>query len=479
MRWLRLDRVPWATLRVRLTLWNTAVVLLMTVAALLAVRFGARAALFREADAVLRGEVAEVAMALGEVQPDMAALVAELRRKAIGHKERGWFTQLLADDGRTIWKSDEFPDVVATWPVAREKSENLVQAGGYRFARQRIADTVSEPLHVRVGMPTAYLEEDIDALTRLIVPLGIGLSLLTPLVGYLLAVRATRPIAEILRTAETLKPTRLGDRLAVRGTHDELDRLAVTINRLLDQVAGHVDRQQQFVADAAHELRSPLAAMRSTLEVALSQARQADHDRETLVDVLDETRHLAKIANDLLLLAELADEGRPLPPTAVDLEAVARQTVAMFSGVGEERGVTLEVDADGSAVVAGDASFLRRVLSNLLDNAVRFTPRGGRVVVGLGTDPDRQTIHLAVSDNGCGIPPEHLARVFDRFSKVDTARSHGLAGRSGGLGLAICKSLVERMGGSIRIASTPGQGTTVALRLPASPQFAQAPQAGN
>lgn len=465
MRWLRFDRIPWATLRVRLTLWNSAVVLLMTAAALLAVRFGARAALFRETDAVLRGEVAEVAMALGEQHPDMTAVVGELRRKTVGHRERGWFTQLLTDDGRTIWKSDDCPDIVTNWPVAREKSENLVQAGGYRFARSRISDTGTEPLHVRVGMPTAYLDEDIDTLTRLIVPLGIGLSLLTPLVGYLLAVRATRPIAEIVRTADALKPTRLGDRLVVHGTHDELDQLAVTINRLLDQVAGHVERQQQFVADAAHELRGPLAAMRSTLEVAVTQPREPQADRNTLAEVLEETRHLAKLANDLLLLAELADDARPWQLTDVDLQAVARQAVAMFSGVGEEHQVAVELAAAQPVIVPADTSAVRRILSNLLDNALRFTPAGGRVTVGITSTPNGWH-ELTVSDTGTGIAPEHLGRVFDRFYKTDPSRSHGDAGRSGGLGLAICRSLAERMRATISIASQPGQGTSVSLRFP-------------
>ncbi|NDC63866.1 MAG: HAMP domain-containing protein, partial [Planctomycetia bacterium] len=275
-----LRRFPWATLRGRLTALNTAVVLLAGLAALAAVRIGARTALYREADAVLRGEVNEVAMALRDLHPDMGAVVAELRRKATGHEERGWFTQLLTDDGTTIWKSDRCPDEVAAWPVAREKIENLVQVGGYRFARRRITDPADEPHHVRVGMPTAFLEDDIDALTRLLIPVGLGLSLLTPLAGYWLAVRATRPVAEILQKAENLRPTRLGDRLEVRGTRDELDRLSRTINRLLDQVADHVDRQQQFVADAAHELRGPLAAMQSALEVAISQDREATAYRD-------------------------------------------------------------------------------------------------------------------------------------------------------------------------------------------------------
>jgi heavy metal sensor kinase len=393
--------------------------------------------------------------------------VHELRRTAAGHEERGWFTQLLTDDGVTIWKSESCPRDVATWPVAKEKLEALVQVGGYRFARRRITDPADEPFHVRIGMDTAFLDDDINTLTRLLLPVAVGLSLLTPLVGYLLAVRATKPVAEILRTAEQLKPTRLGDRLEVRGTQDELDRLSLTINRLLDEVAGHVERQQQFVADAAHELRGPLAAMRTSLEVAISQDRTADAYRETMADVLEEARHLSKLANDLLLLAETGDDTRARPREQVDLTAVARQTVAMFGGVAEERAVGLVLQPTAGPVrVAGDASQLRQVLGNLLDNAIRFTPSGGRVTVSIGIDGERRDAVLTVADTGCGIDEEHLGHVFDRFYKTDASRTHGDTVRGGGLGLSICRSIVERHGGSIGVRSTVDRGTTFTVQLP-------------
>ncbi len=468
-----LKKIPWATLRVRLTVWNTLVVLLITLMALLAVKVGARAALYREADAVLRGEVNEVTIALRDLYPNTDAVVDELRRKAVGHEERGWFTQLLTDDGKTIWKSDSCPPEVVGWPVARDKLEALVQVGGYRFARQRITDPADEPYHVRIGMATAFLDDDIDTLTRLLLPVALGLSLLTPLVGYWLALRATKPVAEILRTAEHLRPTRLGDRLEVHGTQDELDQLSVTINRLLDQVAGHVERQQQFVSDAAHELRGPLAAMRSSLEVAISQERTADAYRETLGEVLEEARHLSKLANDLLLLAETGDDTRARPRERLDLTAVARQTVAMFGGVAEERSVGLMLEPPNGAVqVAGDASQLRQVLGNLLDNAIRFTPDGGRVTVSVINDGDHHEAVVTVVDNGCGIEADRIDRVFDRFYKTDASRTRSQVARGGGLGLAICRSIVERHGGTIAVTSTAGRGTTFTVRLPTAAQLA-------
>jgi heavy metal sensor kinase len=451
-----------------LTAWNSAIVLLAILSSLLGVRLGLRWALFAEADAVLKGEVREVAIALRDQYPDVDAVVAELRRKAISHQERGWFTLLLTGDGRTIWRSASCPPEVSNLPITYpDRREVVAQVDRFRYARRRITDPNDEPFHVRIGLDASYLEGTINAVTRLLLPLAVGLALVTPIVGYWLAVRATRPVAEILRTAERLKPSRLGDRLVVRGTQDELDVLSGTINRLLDQVAGYVARQQQFVADAAHELRGPLAAMRSLVEVAISQDRSADSYRETLAEVLDEARHLSKLTNDLLLMAETGDSLRQMPQEDVDLTTIARQAVAMFSGAAEERSISLAFASAGEPLVApGDPGQLRQVLGNLLDNALRFTPSGGHVTVAIEADPVRNEAVMTVRDTGRGIDAQHLDRVFDRFYTIDAARSRAEPARGGGLGLAICRSIVERHGGSITVESGLGRGATFTVRLP-------------
>lgn len=467
MPWRRPDPIPWNTLRVRLTLWNTAVVFLMTVTALAAVRLFSRKALEREADAVLRGECHEIAMALGTEVPDLEAVVMELQRKAVSHDDRGWFTQLLGEDGQTVWRSARCPDEVADLPATSgDPDENVVQVGRFRYVRQRIPALDREPYHVRIGMSTESIDSSVAILMSLLIPTGGILSLLTPLVGYWLAVRATKPVADILQTAEGLRPTRLGERLPVAGTRDELDQLSSTINRLLDQVAEHVDRQEQFVADAAHELRSPLAATQSTLEVAISQDRPAAEYRETLGEVLEETRHLSRLANDLLMLAEIGSQDQGVVTEPVDLATIAQQSAAMFAGVAEEQGLDITVVGGDLPAIHSSAAAIRQVLGNLLDNAIRFTPSGGRITVRLAADAPAGCVEFHVADTGPGIPPEHLRRVFDRFYKADSARSRLAASRSGGLGLAICKAIVERLGGSIAIASPPGQGTTVTVRLP-------------
>ena len=469
MRWPQPEWGRLSSLRARLTLWNTALVLLMTVASLLAARFVARATLYDDADAELRAGAEEVVLALHDLNPDLDAVIAQVSRMARSHAQRGWFVQLLTEQGDTVWKSEYCPDEVARFPPANlPQKERVVQVGPYRFVRLRITEPGQPTYHVRVGTYTTGLDERLTSLVQQLVIVGGALLLVTPLVGWWLARRATRPVADILHTADHLHPTRLGDRLPVRGSRDELDRLSSTINRLLDQVAGHVERQRQFVADAAHELRGPLAAMRSALEVAGSRDRTAADYRKTIDDVLDECRHLGRLTNDLLLLAEGESDSQSGQLEELDISMLVRQSGGMFAGVAEEGGITLHVDAPPTTRVRGDARQLQQLCSNLLDNAIRFTPAGGRVSLRVATDSQRRQSVITIEDTGCGIDPHLVPRVFDRFFQADAARDRGNPNRGGGLGLAICKAIVERHAGTIDVESDIGAGTRFTVRLPAA-----------
>lgn len=466
-------RSPWAdwiglsTLRGRLTLWNTALVLMMTVASLLAARLVAGVTLYDDADAELRAGAGEVVLAMQDLYPDLEAVVAEIRRMASSHRERGWFVQFLTEDGHTLWMSDHCPEAVATFPPSRlDREENVVQVGPFRYVRLRIARPDQPVYHVRVGTYTTGLDDRLSALVRQLTVFGGALVLLTPVVGWWLARRATQPVADILRVAEHLRPTRLGDRLPARGTRDELGLLSETINRLLDQVATYVDRQQQFVADAAHELRGPIAAVQSSLEVALSKERSSREYQSAIEDVLRETRQLTRLTNDLLLLAEGGTESSAAAHTRLELASLVRQAASMFAGVAEEQGVRMDVDLQVPAPIDGDARYLRQVCSNLLDNAIRFTQPGGSVRVTLAEDPARRQAVLTVADTGRGIGQDDLPRVFDRFFQTDAGRDRGDATRGGGLGLAIAKAIVERHRGRIEVASTLGAGSRFTVYLP-------------
>lgn len=474
MRWRPTDLLGSLPLRTQLTAWNAAVVILLSTVMLVVVQYAGRGMLFSQADAELRGAANEAALAIREYGRDEQAIEAAIRRKEQINEERGWFLHLLTAEGRTIWQSEHCPEEIALYPPADlDRAETVRQVGPYRYVRVRVDLGTGVSYLVRVGTYTTGLESSLQRLILLLTAVGIAMSLVAPVIAWWLAERATKPVRSMLTMAGRLSPTRLGDRLPVRGTHDELDLLAITINGLLDAVGRHVERQERFVADAAHELRGPLAALQGTMEVALARDDLPTDQQDTLSDMLEAARHLSKVANDLLALAETG--GLPkICQATTDLAAIAGQTVAMFSGAAEERGITLSVEAGSPTVARGDAVELRRLVSNLLDNAIRFTPPGGLIEVRVTATSDGAI--LAVKDSGAGIAARDLTRVFDRFFKADPARSHTVGRRSGGLGLAICRSIAESCGGTIGIESQVGKGTTVTVRLPATPASPEPPR---
>jgi signal transduction histidine kinase len=204
--------------------------------------------------------------------------------------------------------------------------------------------------------------------------------------------------------------------------------------------------------------------MQNTLEVATANNRSLDSYQGTIEEALGETRHLTKLTNDLLLLAEVGNSLGSVFNEACDLGDVARQTAAMFGGTAEERSIALTIQTSGEAIVRGDERQLRQVISNLVDNALRFTPDGGRIDLSVESDRAAHEAIVTVADSGRGVEPEHLDRVFDRFFQADVARDRSDIKRGGGLGLSICRSIIERHGGRISIDS-PGVGLGATVRV--------------
>lgn len=319
------------------------------------------------------------------------------------------------------------------------------------------------PIVIRLGSTLDSLIEDIDLLNWIMILAAASTLILAPAVGYLLAGRATRPLAKIIASTARLQPKKLDERLPIRGAGDELDQLSQTINGMLDRIAAHLRSTNDFIANAAHELRSPLAAIRSSVEVALDRLRTPDEYAALLVDVIDETTRLGSLVNRLLLLAE-GDAGRlDVANQSVRLDRIVQESVEMFGAVAESLDVEVKITHLERALVPGDDFYLRQVVRNLLDNAIKFTAPQGRVHVSLKFDDERRQAVLVVRDTGIGIPPEELPRVFERFYRVDKSRQRS----SGtGLGLAICYAIINALGGSITVDSLLGKGSAFTVILP-------------
>jgi signal transduction histidine kinase len=332
-----------------------------------------------------------------------------------------------------------------------------------RFAAEKNVHGIST---VCVGTSLDFLRHDMARIDRLVLIAAAAILLIAPFCGYWLAGRATKTVADITATAARLRPAHLDERLTIDGNGDEFDELAHTINGLLDRIAAYIDQKRDFLANAAHELRTPLAAIRSSVEVTLAGDRSPETYRELLEDIIEEGTLLETLVNQLLLLSESEADREPGDGEAVPLHEVVSKSVDMFRGVAEVREVTLIADIRQTVTVAGKRIHLRQVVNNLLDNAIKYTPHGGVVTVQLCSFDHGRTAKLSVADTGPGIDPGDVPSIFDRFFRADRARGRDEA-HGAGLGLSICKSVIEAHGGTIRCESDLGEGTTMIVEYPA------------
>lgn len=282
--------------------------------------------------------------------------------------------------------------------------------------------------------------------------------------GWALAGAALRPVDRLTRTARSISAGALTQRIRLRGPDDELHRLAAAFDEMLDRLEQAFERERRFTADVAHELRTPLTALRGELEVALRRPRTTQEYRATLHSLTEEVDRLTGLVTDLLLLAR-ADAGtEPLRPAPVDVDQLIRSVADRFTASALEQGVTLRLTGPAGVWGTVDADRLRQALANLLDNALKHTPRGGLVEVTWAVD---RGLTIEVADTGEGIDPQHLPHIFERFYKVEGHRSRDQGGA--GLGLSITKWVVEAHGGRITVASQPGAGTRVTVWIPSGP----------
>ncbi len=283
--------------------------------------------------------------------------------------------------------------------------------------------------------------------------------------GYLLARKGLAPVERMAAEADQITASRLDRRLAAPNPDDELGRLARTLNGMIARLELSFGDVQRFTADAAHELRTPLAVLRGEAEVTLLSDREPAEYRRALESMLEEIEHLTRLTEDLLSLSR---EDAQIPPSFEDLrlDEVVRDAFGTMTAVAAEVDRRLVLAGElAPCLVRGDRERLRRVVVNLIDNALKYTRAGGLVQVSLALRGDEAV--MTVADDGDGIPPEHLPMIFKRFYRVDASRPRW--GSSTGLGLPICRTVVLSHGGTIDVQSAPGAGTRVEVVLAARP----------
>jgi heavy metal sensor kinase len=465
-----------ATLRIRLVLWTTLVVFVMVVVTNVTVRELEDRSLRQSYDQFLVDSMEDVQLSVVRSEPiNQVQLFAELKEKVRVNESRSWFLQIFSDQGQLIWGSGNAPPLAP--PAFADEVKGPYDEKRHRVFEKKFRKPSGEMYYVRCGFLQIELLDDIDHLNRQILIASISILLAAPLGAYVIAMRATRPITQIITTTAQLQPSNLNERLPIRGTDDEIDQLSHTINGMLDRLATFIDRNRDFVANAAHELRSPLTAIRSSVEVALNRSRTPEEYVAILTDVIEEIGRLAGLVNRLLILAE-ADAGRLTGKNqCTRLDKIVLESVDMFEAVAESTGVRLTIGDIAPAVVPGDETCLRQVVRNLIDNAIKYNRAAGEVVVRLRADPGKSKVTLIVSDTGVGIDGDVLPRVFERFYRADKARSRESERQGYGLGLSICQTIIQALHGEISIETHVGQGSTFTIVLPLVADDAKTSQA--
>jgi two-component system, OmpR family, sensor kinase len=309
------------------------------------------------------------------------------------------------------------------------------------------------------------MEQRAQALGRLLKLLVVALpaSILTvAFVGYLLTAAALRPVERMREEAATISSTEPGRRLSIPTARDEVRRLGNTLNAMLGRLEDALTRERRLVDDASHELRTPLAILRTELELAVNGSRSSDELALALSSALEETIHLDRLTEDLLVLARTEHGASSADLQMTRLADTVREACDRFGPRAEAAGVTLLSDVDDETILFADPIRLRQALDNLLENSLRHVLSGGEIM--LSADRDDGQIWLKVSDDGDGFPDAFLAHAFEPFTRSDSGRGRDNGGA--GLGLSIVRSIADSHGGSATARNLPGGGAEVTLRFP-------------
>jgi two-component system OmpR family sensor kinase len=489
------------SIRARMTIWYTGI-LAATVLVLGGVAFGLlMRGLWNDVDSTLERVAKAAAQAAQQtatefVPPDMN----ELLRRYFGSNFADRFYQFLDPRGEVDPRLPRERGAPLT--ISPQALKNATEGYG---TFETLPNGKQHPLRVftfpivvhgrmvnvlQVGMSLeGLLRERQNFLWALatLTPLGL---ILAGGGGWLLARRVLRPVDQMTQAARRIGAEHLAERLAGAETDDELGRLARTLNEMLARLEAGFAQIRRFSADASHELRTPLTILKGEIEVALRSAREPAEYERVLSSALEEVERMARLVDDLLMLSRADAGALRWEKGPVDLDRLVEDVAKQGEVLGRGRAIRVSIESLEPLIAHGDEPRLRQLLLNLVDNAVKYTPQGGRVTLSLrqaksgsseqavqqparSLDPPipsapapspSEWAEIAVTDTGAGIPPEALPRIFERFYRVDDARSREAGGT--GLGLCIARTIAEAHEGRIGVESVPGVGSTFTVRLP-------------
>ena len=473
-----------SSVRVRLTLWYTAVLTCVLAAMAFATYFLLRqdsarrtdAAIVEMADSFLATVNAEARDATG---PD--GLKAAIEQAISEHKYRETVFAVLNQEGKIVASTSNqlFREPRGASVEILQEAMGRTRLGVRPFRTVRLRDEVHRSYARRFSigreeytlLVLQSLHRQREFLGSVIGAFGLAIPLAILLAsgaGYFLARRSLSPVVEMSTQAGRIGADNLHERLPVRNAQDELGHLAGSFNNLLDRLDHSFEHQRRFMADASHELRTPVAILCGEADVTLSQPSRSPEDYRASLDILRaEAKRLKHIVEDLFTLAR-ADAGQhPLTPANFYLDELITECSRSMKTLAAAKQITLTCSASKELPIQADEALLRRMIVNLLDNAIKYTPPGGRVSVNCDAEDSRYV--MTVSDTGQGIPLDMQPRIFERFFRADKVRSRsGSDGGGAGLGLSISEWIVQAHGGKLELTRSDKDGSTFTVYLPAA-----------
>ncbi len=385
----------------------------------------------------------------------------------------GLFFEIYDQDKKVLYKTTNFPNFISPPEVLTESDQQIIAKDIYNSTfqlfispiRHLSANTNGSPYYVLVGQSTLYVTAVLSRIRELLIVFGLGMLAVAAIGGWYMARRVLKPVATITNTARKLTAFHLDKRLPESGNNDELSHLVRTFNEMLDRIQAGVMRISQFSSDASHELRTPLTVMHGEIEIALRKERPPEEYKRVLQSLFEEVQRMEKIVSDLLFCAR-ADSGHTnIENVPINLSEMLHENLIKMQPQAEAKQINMTFQAIEEPIqYQMDPGLFSQLIFNIIDNAIKYTDQGGKISARI--KKGQESIRIEIEDTGTGIPKDELSKVFDRFYRIDKSRTD--SGQSSGLGLSICKWIIEAYKGDIKLESEEGKGTIAIITLPLS-----------
>jgi heavy metal sensor kinase len=454
------------TLAFRLTLWYGIIFTISSCVAFIFFYILITSVLRDRTDQELVTQVGTFSSILAAKGLDAVRRVAVLEAQAAGEKKI--FFRLLYPNGKAFSSSN-----MSYWQnigVTRRAIQELIAGNRHVFETLAVPDRqhrvrilysmIGPGIILQLGQSQESYTRFIEAFKRIFIASMSFLIVLAVLVGWFMARQALAGLGEVTKTAARISEGSLDERVPAKGGGDEIDQLATMFNHMLDRIQTLVLGIREMSDNIAHDLKSPVTRIRGLAEVTLTTETALDGYKSMAASTIEECDRLLDMINTMLVISKTEAGVDHLTFESVDLGSIVQGACDLYAPVAEDKGVELSCDVQGSCMVSADNRMLQRLIANLLDNAIKYTPQGGSVDA-LAKKADHGSLMVSISDTGIGISDEDIPHVFERFYRCDPSRSDGGIG----LGLSLAKAIAEAHGGRITASSTKGKGSTFTVTL--------------